>query len=152
MFGTLFNKGIAFITVPIFTRILTVADYGVVTTYNAWESIAATFMSLALYMAIRASFIDYEDETEDYLSSILIFTLIYGSILTVIIWLIASFILSAQYIIIVVFCLLHSLGAALIENVSMYLMMNFCYKFRTAIMVLPNLISTTIAVVLINGH
>ncbi|WP_349153271.1 lipopolysaccharide biosynthesis protein [Lachnospira rogosae (ex Hitch et al. 2025)] len=149
MFGTLFNKGIAFITVPIFTRILTVADYGVVTTYNAWESIAATFMSLALYMAIRASFIDYEDETEDYLSSILIFTLIYGSILTVIIWLIASFILSAQYIIIVVFCLLHSLGAALIENVSMYLMMNFCYKFRTAIMVLPNLISTTIAVVLI---
>ena len=29
--GTLFNKGIGFLTVPIFTRILTVSDYGIVT-------------------------------------------------------------------------------------------------------------------------
>ncbi len=149
LFGTLFNKGIAFITVPIFTRILTVADYGLVTTYNAWESIAAMFMSLALYMAVRASFIDYEDKTEDYLSSILLFTLAYGGAIIAVAWLIARFTLSPQYTVILVLCLLHALGSALIENVSMYLMMNFRYKFRTAIMVLPNLFATAIAVVLI---
>ena len=149
LFGTLFNKGIAFITVPIFTRILTVADYGLVTTYNAWESIAAMFMSLALYMAVRASFIDYEDKTEDYLSTILLFTLSYGGVVIGVAWLIATFTLSAQYTLILVLCLLHALGSALIESVSMYLMMNFRYRFRTAIMVLPNLIATAIAVVLI---
>lgn len=149
LFGTLFNKGITFITVPIFTRILTVSDYGIVTTYNAWESIVMIFISMALYMAIRASFIDYEDKTDDYLSTILLFTLIYGTIFVTVASGVASLVLSERNAVIVLFCLVQALGAALIENVSMYLMMNFRYRFRTVIMVLPNLISTVIAVFLI---
>ena len=35
LIGNLFNKGIAFLTVPIFTRILSTTDYGIVTTYNS---------------------------------------------------------------------------------------------------------------------
>ena len=50
LIGSLFNKGIGFITVPIFTRILTLSDYGIVTTYNSWVSIISMFISLALYM------------------------------------------------------------------------------------------------------
>ena len=33
LIGSLFNKGIGFITVPIFTRILTLSDYGIVTSH-----------------------------------------------------------------------------------------------------------------------
>ena len=57
LIGSLFNKGIGFITVPIFTRILTLSDYGIVTTYNSWVSIISMFISLALYMGIRLSFV-----------------------------------------------------------------------------------------------
>lgn len=37
--GNIFNKGISFLTVPVFTRILSTADYGIVTTYNSWIGI-----------------------------------------------------------------------------------------------------------------
>lgn len=66
MIGSLFNKGIGFITVPIFTRILTLSDYGIVTTYNSWVSIISMFISLALYMGIRLSFVDYEKKVNDF--------------------------------------------------------------------------------------
>ena len=65
LIGSLFNKGIGFITVPIFTRILTLSDYGIVTTYNSWVSIISMFISLALYMGIRLSFVDYENKMID---------------------------------------------------------------------------------------
>ena len=59
LFGTLFNKGIGFITTPIFTRILSISDYGTITTYTSWFSMLSVVFSLALYMGIRAAFLDY---------------------------------------------------------------------------------------------
>ena len=41
--ATLFNKGIGFVTVPIFSRILTTSDYGTVTTFNSWVSMISVF-------------------------------------------------------------------------------------------------------------
>lgn len=147
--GTLFNKGIGFITVPIFTRILSVSDYGIVTTYNSWVSILMMFMSLALYMAVRASFVDYKDHTKDFLSVITTFTFIYGclfSLIVVVISFIAPINLSLS---ILILCLIQALATAIIENVSMFFMMNYQYKARTALMVLPNLISTIVSIFLI---
>ena len=59
LIGNIFNKGIAFLTVPIFTRILSTSDYGIVTTYNSWIGIVSMLLGFALHMAIRSSFIDY---------------------------------------------------------------------------------------------
>ena len=147
--GTLFNKGIGFLTVPIFTRILTVSDYGVVTTYNSWVSTVSVFMSLALYMAIRASFVDYKEKTQDFTAVILTFTCLYSASLSFLILIAAYIIPFDMGIGLVALCLVQSFSAALIEDVSMYLMMQYRYKARTAIMVLPNLISTIFAIVLI---
>lgn len=147
--GTLFNKGIGFLTVPVFTRILSVEDYGLVTTYNSWVTIAMMFISLALYMAVRISFVDYQEKTEEVLSSILIFTLLYGISLSLIIYFVALRYISTFNYAMVAFCLLQALGSALIENISQFLMMKYRYKFRTLIMVLPNLTSTVLAIIII---
>ena len=56
--GSFFNKGIAFFTIPLFTRILSTTDYGIVSTYNSWVGIVTVLLSMTLYMAIRQSFID----------------------------------------------------------------------------------------------
>ena len=58
-FGSFFNKGIAFFTVPLFTRILSTSDYGIVSTYNSWVGTVTVLISMTLYMAIRQSFIYY---------------------------------------------------------------------------------------------
>ena len=147
--GALFNKGIGFITVPIFTRILSVSDYGIVTTYNSWVSILMMFMSLALYMAVRASFVDYSDHPKDFLSVITTFTCLYGGLFSFIV-IIVSFIASISIsLTILILCLVQALATAIIENVSMFFLMNYQYKARSALMVLPNLLSTIVSIFLI---
>lgn len=148
--GSLFNKGIGFITVPIFTRILSIEDYGIITTYNSWVVVSTMIMSLAIYMAIRASFVDYEGQESQFLSTITLFTICYSSILSSFVLIVSLFInlTSIQYSLIVL-CLIHSLSNAVIENTIMFLMMKFKYKLRTFLMVFPNLAATVLSIILI---
>lgn len=147
--GTLFNKGIGFITVPIFTRILTVEDYGIVTTYNSWVTIMTMIISLALYMSVRSSFIDYLKKADQFLSSIITFTLLYGSILTILAVTVINILPENIDSTLIILCFIQALATALIEEISMFLMMKYNYKVRTCFMVLPNLFSTIIAIIII---
>ena len=47
-FATLFSRGLAIITTPIFTRIMPPEQIGVVNLYQSWASIISIFGSLAL--------------------------------------------------------------------------------------------------------
>lgn len=85
LIGNVFNKGIAFLTVPIFTRILSTSDYGIVTTYNSWIGIVTMLLGFALHMAIRSSFIDYREKVDEYLTSTLLFTVAFSVSMTVIV-------------------------------------------------------------------
>ena len=64
------QRGISFITVPIFTRILTTSQYGTVSVYNSWYSFLSIFCTLNLfYGGFNNGMIQYEDERDEYLSS-----------------------------------------------------------------------------------
>ncbi|WP_207635891.1 oligosaccharide flippase family protein [Acetobacterium woodii] len=149
LIGSLFNKGIAFFTVPIFTRLLSTSDYGIVNTYNSWIAILAMVVGFALHTGIRIAFIDYKDGMEDFLATTTTFTLLSGGILAAIIYLIASLVSVSISSALIILCLFQSISSALIEDYSMYLMMQYRYKFRTALMVLPNLISVMLSVIAI---
>lgn len=149
LFGSLFNKGIAFFTVPIFTRLLSTSDYGIVTTYNSWIAILAMIVGFAMHTGIRIAFVDYRAEMDDFMATVTSFTLFSGAILSVIIIIASVFISTSLNSYLVVLCLLQSISSALIEDYSMYLMMQYRYKFRTALMVLPNFISTILSIFVI---
>ena len=147
----LFNKGIAFLTIPIFTRILTTYDYGVINTYNAWVGIFSIVLGLALHMGIRSAFNDYLDKIENFMSSTIFFSLISGSILsliTILIFKTFDFNIGLSLPLLTM-CLFQSLSSALISDYDMYLMMKVDYKRRTLLMILPNLLSTISGIILI---
>lgn len=145
--GSFFNKGIAFFTIPLFTRILSTTDYGIVSTYNSWVGIVTVLLSMTLYMAIRQSFIDYPDRVDEIHSTITIFITVV-SLLVAILCLLGG-IIFGYGILIPLLCIMQSYAAALIENYSMQLMMQYRYVHRTAFMVLPNLISVILAAIVI---
>lgn len=148
--ATLFNKGIGFVTVPIFSRILSTSDYGTITTFNSWVSMASVVMSLALYMSIRASFIDFsEKERPKFLSVVITFTCMIFVISMIIGALAIIMIPNNVNIALVFLCLVQSFGLALVNDYSYYLMMRYEYKARTALMVLPGLISVIISIIVI---
>lgn len=147
--GNLFNKGIAFLTVPIFTRILSTADYGVINTYNSWIGIVSMVIGFALHMAIRSSFVDYGDKVDDFLSVITSFTLLCGGSIIAAVSVVMIFSRCDSRIVLVLLCVIQGLSTALIQNYSMYLMMRYEYKYRTALMILPNMISAGVSIVVI---
>lgn len=149
LIGNLFNKGIAFLTIPVFTRILSKSEYGIVNTYNSWISILTIVMGFAIYMGIRAAFVDYKEEIDDFMSVSTTFTLLCGAVITVMVGGVALFLPLNISVSVVFLCLMQGVAAALLQNYSMYLMMKYSYKLRTMFMILPNLISVVISILVI---
>lgn len=143
--GNFFNKAIAFLMVPVFTRLLSTSEYGVVSTYASWVSMITVIISLGLSGTIRIAYIDYKNRIDRYISSI-----------TFLVFIVFIFVLccagvllltgNKTYIgVLVILCIIESF-ALFIQNIEMNkLMMDFAYVKRTLIMVLPNLISVITA-------
>lgn len=70
IFSSLVQRGIAFITVPIFTRIMTPEQYGLYSTYAAWYGVMIVFTSLNLYYGVfNNAMVKFEDNRDRYISS-----------------------------------------------------------------------------------
>ena len=69
------QKGLAFLTTPIFTRIMSAEEYGVVSVYNSWISILTVVLTLQLATGVyNKAMIRYEHQRNEYTSSILVLT------------------------------------------------------------------------------
>lgn len=69
--GNILIKGITFITLPIFSRLLTTSQFGVYNTYMAYENILAIFLGLGMYSSIKNAKIDYPEKVNQYTSTLL---------------------------------------------------------------------------------
>lgn len=68
---SILQKCISFITLPLFTRLLTKTQYGQYTVYSSWLDILTIFLTLNLaYGSFSTAMIKYEDRRECYISSL----------------------------------------------------------------------------------
>lgn len=71
--GTFILQGINFLTLPIYTRILSTKDFGVTSLYTAWQSIIVIFLCLQTFGTIPNAKVTYENEEyKEYNSNIVI--------------------------------------------------------------------------------
>ena len=71
LFGNICTKAIAFLTIPIFTRLLSTGEYGIVNTYTSWVHIASIVVTLSLYNSFRMAYVEKKEDFESYCASIL---------------------------------------------------------------------------------
>lgn len=64
-------RSIGFITTPIFTRILTKAEFGAFNNYSSWLSIITIFVTLNLESTLISARYDYKDRFDEYILSVL---------------------------------------------------------------------------------
>lgn len=80
--GNIALKGCAFLTLPVFTRLLSTSDFGVYNAYIAYEQIFTAILGVGFYGTIKNAKLDFKENFKKYLSSIvflsvLIFIFIY---------------------------------------------------------------------------
>lgn len=81
-FSSLLNKGIAFLTVPIFTRLMSTEQIGIVNTYGSWHSILSVFASLSLTAgSFSIAMHEYRDNRDKYESAALGLTTISSGVM-----------------------------------------------------------------------
>lgn len=69
---TFICKGISFISLPFFTRILTTEEIGIVTTFNSWQVLLIVIANLSLDSgSFNIAMMEYKGERYKYMSSIL---------------------------------------------------------------------------------
>lgn len=65
------QKCLSFITLPLFTRLLSVAQYGQYTVYSSWLSIFSIFITLNLsYGTFNTAMVKFKDNRDGYIASI----------------------------------------------------------------------------------
>lgn len=68
---SILQKCLSFITLPLFTRLLTTEQYGQYTIYSSWSSILMIFLTLNLaYGSFQTAMIKYENKRSEYITSI----------------------------------------------------------------------------------
>ena len=149
MIGNLFDKAIALITVPIFTRIMSAADYGIFNTYASWVSIFAIFIGLSLGQTLRSAVYEKEIEIESYISSIFGLSIL-DFVLTFCLVIILSFFFDFQITrFMLALCLIQSFLQFIRDTIAMKYMMQMRYVARTLILSIPNILVQLLAIAII---
>ena len=149
--GNIFDKAIAFITIPIFTRLLSTADYGVVTTYLSWVSVMSVVITLSLGESVRVGITDFRNDKDAYMSSILGLGTISAVVITSLLLLIGSVFEIGISFQLVILCCLHSYAVSIINAIQWQYVMNMNYVKRTLIQSLPNLIIVFLSIAMKRG-
>lgn len=68
--GNISLKGCAFLTLPVFTRLLSTSDFGVYNAYIAYEQIFTAILGVGFYGTIKNAKLDFKENFKKYLSSI----------------------------------------------------------------------------------
>lgn len=149
LLGNLFDKAVAFITIPIFTRLLATNEYGIVTTYLSWESILSVVLTLSLGNSLRTAVIDFPQDMDGYMSSILTLELFSAAGIGSGLCLAAYLTHDSLLIRLLPLCCVHSLATGVIQAVQTRYMMEMRYIPRTALQCITNLLVVLLSILLI---
>ncbi len=84
--GNFVNRGIAFLSTPVFARILSMKDYGEFSNFTAWATMIVVITSLDMYASINRAYQDYEDDFDTYMSTISWVSITFSALCYLTVW------------------------------------------------------------------
>lgn len=82
--STVISSGIAFITMPIFTRLLGAEQYGMYSIYHAWLTILLCFMGLNVHAGLGTGYYKFKDKYYEFRSSVLVQGTLFSAVFIII--------------------------------------------------------------------
>ena len=68
--GNILIKGIGFLTLPLFSRIMTTDDFGTFSVFISFDSILFVIIGMALHSSVRNANLAFENKIDEYVSSV----------------------------------------------------------------------------------
>ncbi len=150
--GNYLVKGISFLTIPIFARVLSPSDYGIFNTYLAYESIFYLFICLAVHTCLKNGKYKYQESFSSFSSSCLLLICI-----NFVIWLLLVNILypvikifTGYSIWIINILIFHCLASSVLIFYNSYISLNFEYRPYLIVSALNAIGNVVLSVLLIH--
>ena len=128
--GNILVKGIMFLSLPLFSRIMTTAQFGVYNVFISYESILYVLIGMAMDNSLQSANLDYKESVNKYISSISLIYFLNAAICCVLIacfggWLsdILNLERGALYLLVV-----YSFSTAIISLYNMKVSLKYEYK------------------------
>ena len=68
--GNILIKGINFLTVPIFSRMMSTDEFGVYNVFLSYDAILSVLIGMALHSSVKSANIEYKKKIDEYVSSV----------------------------------------------------------------------------------
>lgn len=82
--GNILIKGIAFVSLPIFARLMSVSDYGIYSTFASYVAVLCIIIGFALHVSIKNALYDFPGKLHEYCSSVSLLTLLNTALLLIV--------------------------------------------------------------------
>lgn len=150
-FSNFISKGLIFLSTPIFTRVLSKTEYGQYSNFATWQTLLLVLVTWELYSTIARARYDYEEEMDQYVSSITLA----GSLITMVFYILAILFMSfvSEFLSIepkyvhIMFIYLLTAPALQILQAKYRIFME--YKFATLLTLVSSVGSICVAVVMV---
>lgn len=130
LIGNILVKGINFLSIPIFSRMLSTEEFGVFSVFLSYEAILSIFISFALHVSVRSAKYEFDNEQNEYVSSII---LIY--LLNLIVLILGTLFFQEQLYnllgltpAVIYMMILYSFGGGIIALYNEYISLSYSYK------------------------
>lgn len=144
-------RGIGFVTLPIFARLLSPADFGLYNIFMAYEGLLFCFIGFALHSSLRSANIEYPGQIDNYTSSVSVIYLLNLLAMLCLAWVfreqLAALIGVSQAA--VYLLVAGSFGGAVIEFYNCRIALQYNYKGYLAVALISSLANVALAILLI---
>lgn len=146
--ANIIGQGIVLLSSAVFTRMMSKADYGLVSTYSTWVLVLNTFICMNLFISVRTAHVDFREDYDNYNSSVLLLSILCGIVIT---FLIAGITVAAGMnfgIWEVLLACIQSVALNIVNYMLAIQAMKNEYRQRTFMMIAPNWTHILLSVVL----
>lgn len=147
--ANLINKGIGFLTIPIFTRIMTTSEYGEVDTYLSFVSLMLPIIGLYLGRAKRNAYVDFPTELSSFDKTIYIGSTLFALVILISMVIIGKIIKIPLNSILIIACCVQAFMSYIIECKMISLLMEEKALKRAILMSFPNMIVSILSLVIL---
>lgn len=153
IFGGLLIKGVSFLTTPLFTRLMTTEQFGILNSYLSFESILAVAVGFQFAASLKSSKIEFNSDSgiNKYFSRILFQTLLHTVLLLLIVNIFSSFFLDLFHLdskLILNLLVVNAFGSAAINIYNAKISIFYSYKKYLALGIANSLLNVALSLLL----
>lgn len=150
--GNYFLKGLSFLTLPIFVRLMSTSDYGIYNSFLAYESIFFVIIGFAIHSSFKNAKYKYKEKYDQYISSSFLLLVISFIMWFLVVFLFSDFLIFTFKLdkISLYMLVLFSFSSAVINCINAYLALNFEYQNFLVISFINAVSNILLSIILIN--